>query len=144
MFQSCTYTSIILVATQCVVFLLTLMFWVVAAFRPDTIDPDLTRMLSDAGWLTFVWTWAPFSFFMGLVAVAIFNDKGVPAIFPRWIAWLCIWTALLMVPVETILLFKEGPFAWNGVISFWTALAIFFGWFVTMTLYMLKAIGEDE
>jgi hypothetical protein len=40
--------------------------------------------------------------------------------------------------------FKTGPFAYNGFLSFWFAVAVFFGWMITMTVMTLRAITAEE
>ena len=39
-----------------------------------------------------------------------------------------------------IAMFKTGPFAYNGILGFWSHVIAFFIWMVIMTLYTHKAI----
>jgi uncharacterized protein (DUF983 family) len=48
------------------------------------------------------------------------------------------------VPGVMCLLFKTGPFAWNGLFVFWIPLAVFGSWFVVMSLLLLRAIKNQR
>ena len=39
--------------------------------------------------------------------------------------------------------FKTGPFAWNGMFSFWIPGTLFFAWYVVMLVTISKAIDRD-
>lgn len=38
---------------------------------------------------------------------------------------------------------KTGPFAWNGIISWWTLLAVFCIWMVAFTTALIRAIRRQ-
>ncbi|MCY1554822.1 hypothetical protein D9M68_914260 [compost metagenome] len=40
--------------------------------------------------------------------------------------------------------FKTGPFAYDGIISFWEAVVVFFGWILVMTITTFTAINNEE
>jgi len=129
----------------CAIFVLIIipMVWAVAAFRPGDIAPDITRMLNDTAWFLFLYTWPPFSAWNVFIAVPILRAKPGTEAFPRWVAYLNIWVALLLFPAGVIGFFKTGPFAFNGVIAFYIPLAVFFGWIIAMTVMLLRGINED-
>jgi len=118
--------------------------WALAAFRSDEIAPDTTRMLNDAGWYFFVFTWPPYALFCYMFAAAILHDRNTPAIFPRWVAYLNVFCGLALTPGILIAFFKTGPFAYNGILSVYIPLAVFFVWIVVMTRLMLKAITVEQ
>ncbi|HKY90445.1 MAG TPA: hypothetical protein VJM11_05365 [Nevskiaceae bacterium] len=139
-----TYASIANIGGGYVFFILIPMTWAVIAFRPETLDPKIIQVMNDWVWFDFLFTWPPFSLWMIIIAVAIFQDHNVPAIFPRWVAFFNLWCALLIFPAGLIVFFKTGPFAYDGAISFWFAFFVFFGWMITMTWVTLKTITAEE
>ena len=120
-----------------------LIFFAVAAFRPDR-DPQLVMLLHDLGWLTFVTPVAPIVLWMSAVGAAILGDRGETPVMPRWVGYLSIWAALLSVPGFAAILFHAGPFAWSGLLVLWIPLVIFLVWWIALSVYLLKAIGEER
>ena len=118
-------------------------FFAVAAFRADR-DPQLVLLLHDLGWLTFVTPVAPIVVWMACVGAAILGDRGQPPVMPRWVGYLSIWAALLSAPGFAAILFHSGPFAWSGLLVLWIPLLIFLVWWITLTVYLLKAIEQES
>jgi hypothetical protein len=99
-------------------------FWLIAAFRPDR-NPQLVLLLNDMAWLVFT---AP----VGMVvvanlclALAIFLDARTEPIFPRWVAYFNMATAAAMTPAACAVIFRTGPLAWDGAVSFWLRIGAF-------------------
>ncbi len=74
-------------------------------------------------------------------ALAILLDKN--KIFPRWLAYVTIWQIVTEVLAAPVFIFKQGPFAWNGAISFWQGTAIFVVWQVCVLVMLYKAIQQQ-
>ena len=124
--------------------LMTMMFQEMAAFRPLTRSPEMVLLLSDATWIPFVGAW-----FTGvpqwlLVGVVILNDRRDQPIMPRWSGYVNIWIALLTLPSTGLFFLKTGPFAWDGLFSFWMAGFCFFGWVTVMAPVLIKAIRQQR
>ena len=117
-----------------------LVLWSVAAFRPDELAADTTRMLHDIGWFIFLIDWAPVTFWMWALGAAILLDHNAVPVFPRWSAWLSIWIGLISFPGSLVLFFKTGAFAFNGLIAFWLVAGVFFVWFLVMTALLIKTL----
>jgi len=99
-------------------FALSNIFFSVAAFRPEQ-DASLLQLLNDLAWITFV---APIGMTVGelvLLALAVFFDKVPHPVFPRWVAWYSALTALAIAPAALAAVVTDGPFAWDGIVSFW-------------------------
>jgi hypothetical protein len=96
--------------------------FVTAVYRPDR-DPHLLALLYDLGMLTFVGSLGCFAAQYLILAFAILLDRN--DIFPRWFAYVSIWNVMTEVLAAPVFIFKTGPVAWNGVISFWMGTAIF-------------------
>jgi hypothetical protein len=99
--------------------------------RPDRV-PELTQLLSDIGWLTLVMPAFPISMQLAAIAFATLADRSDNPIFPRWSGYLSGWAAVLLLPGTLVPLFSTGPFAWNGVLTFYLGLASFSIWFGVM------------
>lgn len=143
-FPILTYTSIALVGGGYVFFILIPMTWAVIAFRPETLDPAIMQIMNDWVWFDFLFTWPPFALWMVVIALAIFKDHNVPTLYPRWVAYLNIWCAILIFPAGLIAFFREGLFAYDGVGAFWIPFAVFFGWMITMSVTTLQAINRQK
>ncbi|PWR25273.1 hypothetical protein [Zavarzinia aquatilis] len=139
-----TYASIANIGGGYVFFLLMPITWAALAFRPEELDPHFLQVMNDLVWFIFILSWPPFALFMIFIAVAIFKDYNVPTIFPRWVGFFNLWTAVLIIPAGLIEFFKTGPFAYDGLISFWFVFAVFFGWMLVMSTVTLRAIAADK
>lgn len=109
-----------------------------AAFRPER-NPVVMQALNDVAWLPFVGAYQTTFIQLVAVAICIFRDTRL-RLFPRWLGYFTLWVALSLVPAGFCVFLKIGPFAWNGFLAFWLALAVFCGWFITMFIYLRKAI----
>ncbi|MGB1561911.1 MAG: hypothetical protein ACPHN2_10455 [Sinimarinibacterium flocculans] len=92
------------------------------ALRPDR-DPQIISWLYDAAFMTFVGTMGLFLVGTAVWMVAILLDKN--RVFPLWFGYLNICNLLTEVVVAPAWIFKAGPFAWNGVITFWIDTLVF-------------------
>lgn len=143
-FPVLSYTQVASIGVGTLVAVLTCLVWSAAAFRPDEISPETTRMLNDVGWFLYLYTWPPFSVWAVAIAIAIFIDRRETPAFPRWAAYLNLWVAFLLVPAGLMLFFKDGAFAFNGLITFWVPTVAFFGWVVVMTALVIRAVQRHE
>ena len=96
-----------------------------AAYRLDDTPPVIVRAIHDLAWFTFLAPWPSFTVWCVALALAIFADRRTAPSFPRWAAFLSLWTGLLFVPACLIFWFKVGPFSWNGIIAFYVPVFIF-------------------
>lgn len=118
-------------------------FWVAAAYRPET-GAEITARLHDAGWLSFLIAVFPAMIQNGAIAIACFTDRRANPVFPRWLGYFQIWIALLFAPSILVVFFKTGPFAWNGIFTFWVAAAAFGAWLAVMVTCLLRAINSQS
>jgi hypothetical protein len=143
-YPSLTYTALCCIGYGVWIFEAFPLVWAVAAFRADAVSPEITRMLNDVGWFFFVFTWPPFALLCFCLAAAILHDRNTPVIFPRWVAYLNVFSGLALTPGILIAFFKNGPFAYNGILSVYIPLAIFFIWIVIMTKLLFGAIDAEQ
>ncbi len=139
-----SYTAIANAGGGYVFFLLMPITWAALAFRPETLDPALLQVANDYVWFVFILSWPPFALFMILIAVAVLRDQNATPIFPRWVGFFNLWTAVLIIPAGLVEFFKTGPFAYDGAISFWFVWIVFFGWIVGMSAITLRACTAEK
>jgi hypothetical protein len=119
--------------------------WGIAGFTVER-DPQITLFAHQIGFLFFV---APACFFpMQLIPIAVVslspNNTDEHPAFPRWFGWFSLWTAVLASSGQMSMLFKTGPFAWNGLLSFYMPLVVFTVWVVVLVYTLLRAIGHQQ
>lgn len=111
-----------------------------AVFRPDR-DPHILVLLYDMTFVMFVGSLGCFSTMYLVLALAILLDKN--KIFPKWFAYVSIWQIVTEVLAAPIVIFKDGPFAWDGSISFYQGTAIFVVWEACIIYLLRRAIKEQ-
>jgi hypothetical protein len=124
-------------------FMVPAVFFLITAYRPDR-PAEVTYYLNDASWIMSVLPWPPAFIQNMIIAIAVFSDRSAQPIFPRWYAYVNIWVALGFLPASVLVFVTSGPFAWNGIFSFWEPGSVFIVWFVVTTYVLLKAIGAEE
>jgi hypothetical protein len=125
------------------VLMLAFMFMMVAAFDPGR-PAEITKVINELGWIFLVIPFPPFCIQYVAIALAIFQDPSARPLFPRWVAYYNIWIAVAFLPTGLVGFFHHGPFAWNGAISFWLAVAVYAGWLLVMTWALLRSIREEQ
>lgn len=135
------YSYMISVGIGLTAFILADYCWGVAAFRPDR-DPQLISLLNDMAWFFFI---TP----VGLIAVqnlclalSIYLDASPEPVFPRWVAHFNLVTAMLMVPGAFSILYKTGPLAWDGSLSFTLRLTTFAVYVAVMFFVLLRVVKQ--
>ncbi len=114
-------------------------FWVTAAFRPDR-DPALIQLLTDLGWLCIDLQYACTTLQMVAAALVGLGDKSKIPLFPRWVCFLTIWCGLSFIPASLTGVLKTGPFAWDGVLSYYFPYLCWLGWFTIASTFMIKEV----
>lgn len=139
-----TYVQIASVAIAALEGVMSTVIWLTAAFRPDTIDPDMTRMLHDLGWICFLVDVPPFAVWIAAIGIAILRDSQSRPLFARWIGYFNLWVAVLILPALLVPFFKAGPFAYNGLLALYLPFGVFFLWMVVMTLAVFRAFNTAD
>jgi hypothetical protein len=119
-------------------------FWLVAAFRPQERSIELTYLLNDLGWLCFLGAIAVVMPMFIAHGVAVLNDRGENPVFPRWMAWLSFLIFGAFLPDQLMFFVKSGPFAWNGIISFWIPLTLFCNWFLLVFWFLRRDLHRTR
>lgn len=129
------YTQLAFGALLVVEFLIPLMIWGAAAYRPDRAPTD-TQQFNDLAWLMLVGIVSTTVIEAFVIGLAILRDSGRDPVFPRWAGYFNIWVAICVTPGSCVILVHDGPLAWNGVLSFWLPLVMFSAWIVTMAVLL--------
>lgn len=124
-------------------FLVGNLFWLIAAFRPERA-PELTQLLNDLAWIAFT-AGVPFLIAQSaFIALAILLDDQTHPVLPRWVAYFNIAVAVALAPAAFSALAPEGPFAWDGVLSFWLKSVAVFLWILIMGVVLGQAIRHER
>ena len=137
-----TYAYLICVGAGTTAFILADYCWGVAAFRPDR-DPQLISLLNDMAWFFFI---APVGTIVVqnlCLAASIFLDERPDPIFPRWVAHFNVVAAVLLIPGAFSILFKTGPLAWDGAVSFTLRVVVLASYAVVMFLVLLRVVNRQ-
>jgi hypothetical protein len=123
--QALPYTYLICLAAGAGLYVVADMVWLIAVFRPDR-SPQALQLLSDLGWIGFtapVGTWVTM---MLVLALATFLDNRVAGepVYPRWVGTFNIVAAMLVFPAVLSAVYRTGPLAWDGAISYWLRLSV--------------------
>ncbi|MUM19451.1 hypothetical protein FZI91_06845 [Mycobacterium sp. CBMA271] len=79
---------------------------------------------------------------MVVVAVAAFRDRS-QTVFPRWYAWYSLWQAFITAPAGVVFFMpKGGMFGWNGGVSFYFIVPMFFIWVCITARVLWSSAGR--
>jgi hypothetical protein len=95
-------------------------------------------LLNDLAWIVFI---APVGMVVSqfvLLALAVYFDDRADPVFPRWVGHYALATAVAMVPAAGAAVFRTGPLAWDGLLSFWLRNGAFAA-FVLVMFFVLRA-----
>ncbi|MDP9167960.1 MAG: hypothetical protein M3O32_18140 [Actinomycetota bacterium] len=137
-----TYAYVICVGAGTTAFILADYCWGVAAFRPDR-EPELISLLNDMAWFFFT---APVGAIVVqnlCLAASIHLDDRPDPIFPRWVAHFNVASAVLLIPGAFSMLFKTGPLAWDGSVSFTLRIVVLAAYVVVMFLVLLRVVHRQ-
>lgn len=137
-----SYSYLSAAASGATLFALADLAWLIAAFRPER-DPELLLLLNDFAWMAFI---TPVGFVIAqnvCLALGIYLDASPEPVFPRWVAHFNVATALLMAPGAFALMFRSGPLAWDGILSFWVRNGAYVLYVVVMFFVVRAAIERQ-
>ena len=145
-FSPLVYAQIAAAACLAIEFIYPCAWWGLAAFRP-TDDPEIIQRLNDLAWLAFLGIVSTGMVQAFMLAILTLSDTRADPVYPRWFGYLNLWCGTLFFPAGLIFFFKDGPFAWNGILAWWVALTAFTIWMIAVTAMTAKAIkaqGDDD
>ncbi|RCI10086.1 hypothetical protein L249_8494 [Ophiocordyceps polyrhachis-furcata BCC 54312] len=112
-------------------------------FRLDR-DPVLIQLLSDLAWLFFTMMVPILTLQEVLIGWLIRSDRREKPMVPRWLAW-----ANGILPVGWFASWgshcvQNGPFAWDGALTFWFTSACYMLQLVVNVVFFWKAAGQVD
>lgn len=138
-----SYIQLVFASCGTLIALLCGFAWALMAFRPDGYHPTTVQMFADLAYFLALFSVPCFGGWCLAIALPIFLAKEGQECFPRWVAYVNLWAALLFVPGQLVLFFKDGLFSWHGIVALWIPFVAFFFWILIMSLAMLKAVKPD-
>ena len=126
-----------------IAFLTSTVFWLIAAFRPER-SPDLTMLCNDLAWITFTCGVPFLTALCAFLAISVAYDDQAEPVFPKWVAAFNVVVGLALVPACFAGLALSGPFAWDGLVSFWVKNVAIAIWLIVMPVVLGKAMRRDE
>jgi hypothetical protein len=118
-------------------------FFAVITFRLDR-DAAVTQALSDLAWL-YLTLLVPMLVFQDLlVGMLVRGDRRERPVVPTWLGW-----ANWVLPIGWFGAWgshcvHNGPFAWDGAITFWLTVVFYLVQITLNTVYLWVAAGECD
>lgn len=104
----------------------------VASYRPDRA-PETTQLMHDLAWFCLLFTVVAPATQAIAAGLAMLSDSEPDPMFPRWLGYLGCWAGVLFVPGILLVYFKDGVFAYQGVIPYWIPLLAFGAWVIGLS-----------
>jgi hypothetical protein len=60
--------------------------------------------------------------------------------FPRWWGYLSLWITIMFEAGAVAFVPRSGPFAWNGLLVFWSPLILFSVWITIQSWLVFRAL----
>lgn len=114
------------------------------AFRSG-YDPSILAMLYDFGYLAYIGSLGCFCVMWMAFGLAIILDRN--NVLPKWLGYYTVWQYVTELMAAPVWISKSGPFAWNGLMTFWFAMVLYVSWQFIVYICIYRAIKnqpEDE
>ena len=108
------------------------------AFRVETLSPDTTQLLYDLIWFLFLIPWPPFTLWQLVAGFAILSGTNRETMFPRWLGYFSLWASALEMFSALSVFFYNGPFSYNGLVTFWVPGVSFFVWVLVLAVIQVR------
>jgi hypothetical protein len=107
------------------------------AFRSG-YRPEILAALFDFGYLAFIGSLGCFCAMWLAFGLAILLDEN--HVLPKWLGYYTVWQYVSELVAAPVWIAKSGPFAWNGLLTFWLAIALYASWQVIVYCCIFRAI----
>lgn len=118
-----------------------LAIFAIAAFRPETTSPDVTRALSDVAWISSELIWPMLAVGMALGAVVMLRTRRQPGGFPAWLGYYSLLAAAIELFQIPIIFVKTGPFSGNGPFPWYSTTFSWGIWVLAIGISMWRSLG---
>ena len=110
------------------------------AFRSG-YRPSILVMLYDFGYLAFIGSLGCFCIMWMAFALAIILDEN--NVLPKWLGYYTLWQYVTELIAAPVWIAKSGPFAWNGLMTFWLAMALYVPWQIIVYVCIYRSIKNQ-
>ncbi len=110
------------------------------AFRSG-YDPAILQMLYDFGYLSFIGCLGCFFLNWSCLGLAILLDER--RTLPRWLGYYTIWQSVTEIFAATLWVSHSGPFAWDGILTFWFNMVLYVPWQFIVYFCIYRAIKSQ-
>ncbi|MVU80758.1 hypothetical protein GPX89_26330 [Nocardia sp. ET3-3] len=123
------------------------LFWGVAAYSAPRKDSEVTTIMHELGSLTLTTTDQFYVFlWVGITVIALRPAtqlvKHNP--FPRWFGYVSLWITIMFEAGAFAFVPRTGPFAWNGLLVYWSPLSLFGVWITLQCWLIFRALRGQE
>jgi hypothetical protein len=119
------------------------LFWGGAAYTAPRHNPEVTALMHEPASLTMTTTDQYYIFIWIAVTVICLRPatqlvKHNP--FPRWWGYGSLWITIMFEAGAIAFVPRSGPFAWNGLLVFWSPLTLFGVWIAVQCRLLFVAL----
>jgi hypothetical protein len=137
------YTQLVAGATFMMLFLIPVLLWGAAVFRPDR-SPGSTQAINDIASTIFYWGVSPGVVECAAMGLAVLLDRSERPLFPRWVGYVDLAVAVAYAGGAPAIFVKTGPFGWDGLFSLWLPFAGFSVWLAVTFFSCVKAVEAPD
>jgi len=118
--------------------------WLTAAHESLILPAESLHMMYWLGWLIIDLQYCCTTLQMVAFALAVLSDRksrdaGTP-LMPNWACYLTIFCGVSFFPASLTGVVKTGPFAWNGVMSYYFPYFCWLCWETIASTYMIRDV----
>lgn len=117
--------------------------WMACAYQYDERSADLILGIHQLGWILFMTVIWSLEVQVIAIGTAILMDRSEKPVLSRPLGYFTLWTAVLFIPAGIVLFFKDGPFAWNGLIGLYLPLTVFVVWISWLTIEVHRNLTQQ-
>ena len=110
------------------------------AFRSG-YDPSILALLYDFGYLAYIGSLGCFCVMWMAFGLAIILDRN--DVLPKWLGYYTVWQYVTELMAAPVWISTSGPFAWNGLMTFWFAMVLYVSWQIIVYVCIFRAIKNQ-
>lgn len=121
-----------------------LAIFAIAAFRPTSTSPDVTRALSDVAWIGSELIWPMLAAGMALGGMVMLRTRRQPGGFPAWLGWYSLVAAAIEFFQIPIIFIKHGVFSGNGAFPWYSTTFSWGIWALALGAAMWRSLQVQQ
>ncbi|MGU3501074.1 hypothetical protein [Mycobacterium sp. C31M] len=104
-------------------------------------EPEILAMLYDFGYLAYIGSLGCFCVMWMAFGLAIILDRN--GVLPKWLGYYTVWQYVTELMAAPVWISKSGPFAWNGLMTFWFAMVLYVSWQIIVYVCIYRSIKNQ-